>query len=54
MLQKMYSKLNKSLGLPASCFVPVIDFLQGAGQGQMATQVSFSIVFLPIFAVPSQ
>lgn len=38
-LQRMCAEVSKPIDLGMSCFVSVLDFLMGAGQQQLATQV---------------
>lgn len=44
--QKMYADMSKSLSLGPASFSAATDFLQGAGQGQIVTQVSSHHVWL--------
>ena len=40
-LQKMSAEISKSISMTAlSSFAPVIEFLQGAGQSQLVSQVA--------------
>jgi len=48
-LQKMSTEINKPVSLAAlSSFAPVIEFLHGAGQSQLISQVDYFKFFITV------
>jgi hypothetical protein len=51
-LQKILTELNQRSPVPGlACFAPVVEFLQGAGQGQLVTQVRLFSCFTCYFTI---
>jgi len=48
-LQKMSAEISKPVSLAAlSSFTPVIEFLHGAGQSQLVSQVTYLTIFITV------